>query len=69
MRGRGQYVERPFAHMYDTGGMRRTHLRGHVNILKRVLIHCGAFTVGLMMRAVFGVGTARGFQDPWLLCP
>jgi transposase len=63
MRGRGQYVERPFAHMYDTGGMRRTHLRGHVNILKRVLIHGGAFNLGLMMRAVFGVGTARGFQD------
>lgn len=34
-----ELVERSFAHCYDTGGMRRTHLRGHKNILKRQLIH------------------------------
>src|SRR5215203_7165577 len=28
MRRRGERVERSFAHVYDTGGMRRTHLRG-----------------------------------------
>ena len=38
MRRRGEYVERTFAHVYDTGGMRRSHLRGHTNILKRLLI-------------------------------
>jgi len=27
MRRRGEFVERSFAHVYDTGGMRRTHLR------------------------------------------
>ena len=36
MRQRGERVERSFAHLYDTGGMRRTHLRGHTNILKRL---------------------------------
>src|ERR1700683_3137900 len=41
MRRRGEYVERAFAHTYDTGGMRRTHLRGHTNILKRLLTHAG----------------------------
>src|SRR5712692_1272300 len=41
MRRRGEYIERSFAHLYDTGGMRRTHLRGHRNILKRLLIHAG----------------------------
>src|SRR5947207_2586156 len=41
MRQRGERIERSFAHLYDTGGMRRTHLRGHENILKRLLIHAG----------------------------
>jgi len=63
MRCRGERVERPFAHIYDTGGMRRTHLRGHVNILKRLLIHAGAFNQGLLMRAAVRVGTPRGLQD------
>ena len=30
LRRRGELLERPFAHLYDTGGMRRVHLRGHV---------------------------------------
>ena len=71
MRRRGQYVERSFAHVYDTGGMRRTHLRGHENILKRLLIHAGAFNLGLLMRKAFGRGTPRALQgrkvDPRLL--
>jgi transposase len=62
MRQRGELLERPFAHMYETGGMRRVHLRGHENILKRVLLHAGALNLGLLMRTLFGVGTARGLQ-------
>jgi transposase len=62
MRRRGQYVERSFAHVYDTGGMRRTHLRGHANILKRLLVHAGAFNLGVLMRKMFGRGTPRGLQ-------
>ena len=62
MRSRGERVERSFAHLYDTGGMRRTHLRGHENILKRVLIHAGAFNLGLLVRGILGVGTPRGLQ-------
>ena len=63
MRRRGELIERSFAHLYDTGGMRRTHLRGHTNILKRLLIHAGGFNLGLLMRAILGAGTPRGFQD------
>src|SRR4029078_10598390 len=37
LRLRGERLERPFAHLYETGGMRRVHLRGHTNILKRLL--------------------------------
>jgi transposase len=59
---RAEYVERAFAHCYDTGGMRRTHLREHPNILKRLLIHVAGFNLSLVMRGLFGVGTARGLQ-------
>jgi len=62
MRQRGERIERSFAHLYDTGGMRRTHLRGHENILKRLLIHAGGFNLGLLLRAILGVGTPRGLQ-------
>jgi transposase len=62
MRRRGETIERSFAHLYDTGGMRRTHLRGHPNILKRLLIHAGGFNLGLVMRHLIGVGTPRGLQ-------
>ena len=59
---RGERVERPFAHLFRTGRMRRTHLRGHDNILKRLLLHSGGFNLGLLMRRAFGVGTPRGLQ-------
>jgi transposase len=62
LRQRGERVERSFAHMYETGGMRRTHLRRHDNIIKRLLIHAGAFNLGLVMRKLLGNGTPRGFQ-------
>lgn len=62
MRQRGERIERSFAHVYDTGGMRRTHLRGHSNILKRLLIHAGGFNLGLVLRHLIGIGTPRGLQ-------
>ena len=42
--------------------MRRVHLRGHVNIRKRLLIHTAGFNLGLLMRRLIGVGTPRGLQ-------
>jgi transposase len=62
MRKRGELIERSFAHCYETGGMRRTHLRGHENILKRLLIHVAGFNLSLILRKLMGLGTARGFQ-------
>jgi transposase len=62
LRQRGERVERPNAHLYETGGLRRVHLRGHPNILKRLLVHvCGA-NLGLLMRQLTGVGTPRSLQ-------
>ncbi len=60
---RGEIVERTFAHCYETGAMRRTHLRKHDNILKRLLVHVGAFNLSLILRKSAGVGTPRGLTD------
>lgn len=62
MRKRGELLERPFAHQLETGGMRRTHLRGHDNILKRLLVHVAASNLALLMRTLTGVGTPRSLQ-------
>ena len=61
-RSRSELVERPFAHLYETGGMRRVHLRGHSNILKRLLVHVAGLNLGLLLRHAIGVGTPRGLQ-------
>lgn len=60
---RAERVERGFAHAYETGGMRRVHLRGSGNILKRLLIHAAALNLGLLVRKVCGAGTPRGLAD------
>jgi transposase len=62
LRRRGERLERPCAHLYETGRMRRVHLRGHDNILKRLLIHAGGLNLGLLMRQRFGIGTPRTLQ-------
>ena len=62
-RQRGEKLERSNAHLYETGGMRRTHLRGHANILKRLIVHAAGFNLGLLMRAWFGIGKPRALQD------
>ena len=61
-KARAEQVERGFAHVYETGGMRRLFLRGRDNILKRLLIHVSACNLGLLMRKLTGIGTPRGLQ-------
>jgi transposase len=76
LRKRGELIERSFAHCYETGAMRRTHLRHHDNIAKRLLIHVSGFNLGLVMRQVVGIGKPRGLADLlarifgpiWALC-
>ena len=63
LRRRGELVERSFAHCYETGGMRRCHLRGHENILKRQLVHVGAFNLSLILRKLLGAGTPRELKN------
>jgi transposase len=62
-RQRGEKLERTMAHLYETGRMRRIHLRGHGNIIKRLLIHACSLNLGLLMRTLHGVGTPRSLQD------
>ena len=63
LRKRGELIERSFAHCYETGAMRRTHLRHHANIMKRLLIHVGAFNLSLIFRRTTGFGTPKGLRE------
>ena len=63
MRARGEKVERSFAHCLDRGGMRRVHLRGLANVEKRSIIHVAGFNLGVLLRALFGFGTPKGWGD------
>ena len=62
MRQRGELIERSFAHAYETGAMRRTHLKHHDNIAKRLMIHVGGFNLSLVMRKLTGLGKPRRLQ-------
>ena len=59
---RSELVERSFAHVCETGGGRRTWLRGRVNVSKRYLVQVAAFNLGVVMRSLFGVGKPRVLQ-------
>jgi transposase len=59
---RSELTERSFAHLYQTGGMRRVHLRTRDNILKRLLVHGAAFNLSLILRKMVGVGKPRQLQ-------
>ncbi len=68
LRQRGEKLERGFAHMLGTGGLRRVHVRGQEEIRKRMLLQAAAFNLGLLMRKRFGFGTPRGLQGAALAC-
>jgi len=59
---RSELTERSMAHMYETGAMRRVHLKGRDNILKRLLVHAAGFNLALVMRKFIGVGKPRQLQ-------
>jgi transposase len=63
LRKRGEYLERPFAHQYETGGLRRMHVRGRGNVAKRVVLQAAAFNLALILRSMTKAGTPRGLAD------
>jgi hypothetical protein len=63
LRRRGELLERPFAHQYETGAMRRLHVRGRGNVAKRVLLQAAAFNLALILRSITKAGTPKGLAD------
>jgi len=61
-RQRSERVERTFAHLCDTGGSRRTWLRGLAKVRKRYLSAAMAFNLGRIMRSLFGAGKPKYAQ-------
>ena len=61
-RKRSEYVERTFAHVCETGGGRRSWLRGLVAVSKRYLMQVAGHNLGVIMRRLFGKGTPRSLQ-------
>jgi len=59
LRKRGMHVERSFAHVLDCGGQRRTTLKGIKKNRKRYLIAAACYNLSLLMRTIFGIGTAK----------
>ena len=66
LKRRGEFLERPFAHQYETGGLRRVHVRGLRNVAKRVLLQATAFNLALILRSVTKAGTPRGLAEQTL---
>lgn len=59
---RSERVERSFAHVCDSGGIRRSWLRGLVDVTKRYLIAAAAHNLGRILRRLFGVGKPKSLQ-------
>lgn len=56
---RGMHIERSFAHLLDSGGMRRATLRGQTNLDKRYKIAAATYNLSQLMRHLFGIGTSK----------
>jgi len=61
-RQRSERVERSFAHVCETGGGRRSWIRGILEVTKRYLIQVAGHNLGIIMRKLFGIGTPRSLQ-------
>jgi DNA-binding transcriptional regulator YhcF (GntR family) len=59
LRSRGMHLERPFAHILDAGGARRTTLRGLDNLNKRFKFSSAIYNLSQLMRKLLGVGTPK----------
>jgi transposase len=65
---RSELPERSFAHVCVTGGARRTWIRGLEEVGKRYVMAAAARNLGVIMRALYGIGTARSLQGA-ACCP
>jgi transposase len=58
-RWRSERCERTFAHVCETGGGRRSWLRGQTNVSKAHTLKCAAYNLGLLLRKVWGLSKPR----------
>jgi transposase len=58
-RWRSERCERTFAHVCETGGGRRTWLRGQTNVSKAHTLKCAAYNLGVLLRKVWGMRKPR----------
>ena len=61
-RRRSELCERTFAHVCDSGGMRRTWIGGLVDVAKRYLIAAAAHNLGRLLRKLCGIGKPKALQ-------
>ena len=62
-RWRSERCERTFAHVCETGGGRRSWLRGQTNVSKSHTFKCAAFNLGLLLRKVWGLSKPRNSAE------
>ena len=63
LRRRGEKLERPFAHQFETGAMRRLHVRGLDEVRKKLLLQAAACNLALLLRTKHGAGSPRGLAE------
>ena len=62
LRRRGEKLERPFAHQFETGGMRQLRVRGLEEVRKKLLVQATACNVALLLRTKYGAGTPEAWR-------
>ena len=62
-RWRSERCERTFAHVCETGGGRRSWLRGQTNVSKAHTLKCAAYNLGLLLRKVWGMCKPRNAKS------
>jgi len=61
-RWRSERCERTFAHVCETGGGRRSWLRGLVNVTKAYVLKCAGYNLGLLLRKKWGMSKPRNWE-------
>jgi len=64
---RSERCERTFAHVCDSGGTRRSWLRGLANVSKRYLLAAASHNLGRILFKLLGVGKPKSLQSERLL--
>ena len=63
LRRRGEKLERPFAHQFETVGMRRLRVRWLKEVRKKLLVQATACNLALLLQTKYGAGTPRGLAE------